>query len=200
MKKSLFFVLVSFTLVLSACGGSMNQAAGSTAFNDGIAEFINDTYTFHDVVSSQEDSSDISEIYIAENKSVDEVVSELQEYKEPQKVSEKSDQKQALVYNNLFVIITEDEEDPDNSTVEVASKNFVRDNYQPSFFNGLFALWLLDEVLDVDDWAKKRKNKCVNTNDCYGGYYSSGGFYKNSGDSKSIRSSSVRGGGPGSGK
>ncbi|MCC2249847.1 DUF4247 domain-containing protein [Virgibacillus sp. AGTR] len=201
MKRSLFFILVSVMLLLSACGNSQAGTTTGSFFKDGIAEFIDTNYTFQDVVTSQESSSDVSEIYIAENKSIDEVVTELQEYQEPNKVSEKTDQKQALVYDDLFIIITEDENDPDNSTVEIASQQFVRDNYNPNFFNGLFALWVLDEVLDVDDWAKKRKNKCKNTNDCYGGYISSGGFYKNSGNSsKSVRSSSVRGGGPGAGK
>ncbi|WP_077303066.1 DUF4247 domain-containing protein [Virgibacillus pantothenticus] len=199
MKRSLSFVLVSLLLFLTACGSQANTSEG-TLFEHDIAEFINQNYTFQDVVSSQENSSDISEIYIAEDKSIDEVVNELQEHEEPEKLSERSDNKQALIYDNLFVIVTEDEDNPENSTVEIAEQQFVRDNYNPSFFNGLFALWLLDEVLDVDDWGKKRQRKCKNSGDCYGGYQSSGGLYKKSSDSKSIRSSSVRGGGPGAGK
>ncbi|NBJ67901.1 MULTISPECIES: DUF4247 domain-containing protein [Clostridia] len=199
MKRSLSFVLVSLLLFLTACGSQANTSEG-TLFEHDIAEFINQNYTFQDVVSSQENSSDISEIYIAEDKSMDEVVNELQEHEEPEKLSERSDNKQALIYDNLFVIVTEDEDHPEDSTVEIAEQQFVRDNYNPSFFNGLFALWLLDEVLDVDDWGKKRQNKCKNSRDCYGGYQSSGGLYKKSSDSKSIRSSSVRGGGPGAGK
>ncbi|KNE22411.1 DUF4247 domain-containing protein [Virgibacillus pantothenticus] len=199
MKRSLSFVLVSLLLFLTACGSQASTSEG-TLFEHDIAEFIDQNYTFQDVVSSQENSSDISEIYIAEDKSIDEVVNELQEHEEPEKLSERSDNKQALIYDNLFVIVTEDEDNPENSTVEIAEQQFVRDNYNPSFFNGLFALWLLDEVLDVDDWGKKRQSKCKNSGDCYGGYQSSGGLYKKSSDSKSIRSSSVRGGGPGAGK
>ncbi|MGX4667998.1 DUF4247 domain-containing protein [Cerasibacillus sp. JNUCC 74] len=198
MKRSLFFVLISLLLLLAACD-SQAKSEG-TLFDHRIAEFIDDNYTFQDIVSSQEDSSDISEVYIAEDKSIDEVVSELREHEEPDRISDRSDQKQALVYDNLFVIVTEDEDDSDNSTVEIASQQFVRDNFQPSFFHGLFAYWLLDEILDVDDWAKKRQNNCRNSNDCYGGYHSSGGHYKKSGGSKSIRSSTIRGGGPGTGK
>lgn len=199
MKRSLFFILLSLLLFLAACGSQASTSEG-TLFEHDIAAFIDENYTFQDVIASQEDSSDISEIYIAENKDIDDVVNELREHEEPEKLSERSDNKQALIYDNLFVIVTEDEEDPDNSTVEIAEQQFVRDNYNPSFFHGLFALWLLDEVLDVDDWGKKRQSKCKNSGDCYGGYHSSGGSYKKSSDSKSIRSSSVRGGGPGAGK
>jgi hypothetical protein len=154
MKRSLFFVLISLLLLLAACD-SQAKSEG-TLFDHRIAEFIDDNYTFQDIVSSQEDSSDISEVYIAEDKSIDEVVSELREHEEPDRISDRSDQKQALVYDNLFVIVTEDEDDSDNSTVEIASQQFVRDNFQPSFFHGLFAYWLLDEVLDVDDWAIRK--------------------------------------------
>ena len=181
MKKSLFFVLISFTLMLTACG-SGTQTSGSTTFNHGIAAFINDHYTFYDVISSQDNTSDLSEIYIAEDQTIDQVVVELKGYQEPTNISEKHDMKQVLVYDDL------------------ASQGFVRDNYQPSFFNGLFAIWMLNNLLGSDNWVNKRQNECQYREDCYGGYYSSGGYYKNSDNTRSIRSSTVRGGGPGSGK
>ncbi|MBD7938309.1 DUF4247 domain-containing protein [Cytobacillus sp. Sa5YUA1] len=199
MKKSLFFVLISFTLMLTACG-SGTQTSGSTTFNHGIAAFINDHYTFYDVISSQDNTSDLSEIYIAEDQTIDQVVVELKGYQEPTNISEKHDMKQVLVYDDLFVIVTEDENDTNNSAIEVASQGFVRDNYQPSFFNGLFAVWMLNNLFGSDNWVNKRQNECQYREDCYGGYYASGGYYKNSDNTRSIRSSTVRGGGPGSGK
>lgn len=86
--------------------------------------------------------------------------------------------------------------------VEISTYDFVRNHYSPDFFDGLLVLWLLDEVLDVDDWGKKQRNKCSsNQADCYRGYGSSGGTFKTGGTS-TVRggTSSVRGGGPGTGK
>ena len=203
MKKPLLFVMLSFLLFLSACGSGAQGSTTGSFFKDGIAEFINTNYILHDVVTSQVRSEDISEIYIAENKSIDEVATELQAHETPREISEKKDDKQVLVYNNSFVILTPDESDPENTMVEMATTNFVRDNYSPDFFDGLLVMWLLDEIFDVDDWGKNRRNKCYsNEDDCYRGYGSSGGSYKHFGESSTVRggTSTVRGGGPGTGK
>jgi hypothetical protein len=204
MKKPLLFVMLSFILLLSACGNNNQGSTGGSVFKDGIAEFIDTNYILQDVVSSQNSSNDISEIYLAENKSIDEVATELQDYEKPKEVSEKKDNKQVLVYQDSFVILTNEEENPEHTTVEISTYGFVRNNYSPDFFDGLLAFWILDELLDVDDWEKKQKNKCnANNEDCYQGYGASGGYYKNSnGTSSTVRggTSTVRGGGPGTGK
>lgn len=198
MKKSIVIVLVSM-LLLAACGTS---PGGGSIFKEGVSEFINNNYTFSDTVASATDNSNYSEVYIAENQSIDEVAQAIQNHQEPQKISEKKDNKQVLVYDQMFVILTEDEQNSSNTLIEVANDQFVRNNYSPDFFDGLLLLWVLDEVLDVDDWGKKQRLKCrTNPALCYGGYRSSGGTFK--GYNKSpIRggSSSVRGGGPGAGK
>ncbi len=202
MKKSLLFIFLSCIFLLSACGNETQGSTGGSFFKDGIAEFISTTYILQDVVSSQERSKEISEIYIAENKSIDEVANELQDYEKPREVSEKKDDKQVLIYQDTFVILTVDEDNPANTMVEISTYDFVRNHYSPDFFDGLFVLWLLDDVLDVDDWGKKQRNKCnSNQEDCYQGYNSSGGSFKTGGRS-TVRggSSSVRGGGPGTGK
>jgi hypothetical protein len=204
MKKPLLFVMLSFILLLSACGSGGQGSTSGSIFKDGIAEFISTNYIFQDAVKSQVRSEDISEIYLAEDKSIDEVAKELQAHEKPKEVSEKKDNKQVLIYQDSFVILTNDENNAQNTMVEIATYNFVRDNYNPDFFDGLFVLWLLDDILDVDDWRKKQRNKCTSNNeDCYQGYGTSGGYYKGSGGTSStVRggTSSVRGGGPGSGK
>lgn len=203
MRKPLLFVMLSLVLILSACGSGVQGSTGGTLFKDGIAEYIQTTYMLQDVVSSQEGSAEISEIYIAENQSIEKVASDLQNYENPREISEKKDNKQVLVYDNLFVILTNDPDHPENTMVEVSDYEFVRNHYNPSFFDGLLVLWVLDEILDVDDWGKKQRKKCSNNNDnCYGGYGSSGGLFKTPGTSSTVRggTSSVRGGGPGTGK
>jgi hypothetical protein len=204
VKKPLLFVMLSFILLLSACGNDMQGSTGGTFFKDGIAEFIDTNYILQDVVSAQDSANEISEIYLAENKSIDEVATELQNYEKPKEVSEKKENKQVLVYQDSFVILTTNEENTAHTNVEISSYDFVRNNYSPDFFDGLLALWILDDLLDVDDWGKKQRNKCqANNEDCYHGYGTSGGYYKNSnGTSSTVRggTSAVRGGGPGTGK
>ncbi|WP_456272961.1 DUF4247 domain-containing protein [Bacillus sp. AK031] len=198
MKKSIVIVLISM-LLLAACGTS---SGGGSIFKEGVVEFINNNYTFSDTVASAAENSNYSEIYIAENQSIDDVAQAIQDHQEPVRISDKKDNKQVLVYDQLFVILTEDEQNASNTMIEVANDQFVRNNYSPDFFDGLLLLWVLDEVLDVDDWGKKQRLKCRNNPElCYRGYSYSGGTFK--GYNKSpVRggSSSVRGGGPGAGK
>jgi hypothetical protein len=198
MKKPLLALILSILLFLAACSSS----AGGL-FKEGIAEFINNEYTIYDTVNDTTDTSNYSEVYIAENSTIPEVTANITSHEQPREVSELVEGKQALIYDNLFVIITEDPDNPSNTYIEIANHDFVRNNYSPSFFNGLFLLWVLDDVLDVDDWGKKRNTQCKqNPDNCYGGYGYSGGGFKGINKTPTVRggSSSVRGGGPGAGK
>jgi hypothetical protein len=198
MKKPLLVLLLTFTLVLAACTSN-----GISPFKEGIAEFISNNYPIYDTVSSATNSSNFSEIYIAENQTIDEVVSTITTHEQPGEMSEKKDGKQVLVYGYLFVIATIDEENPSNTYIEIAKKEFVRDNYRPSFFNGLFLGWMLSDLFGMDNWGKSRNQQCQqNPSYCYGGYGTSGGGFKGKNETPTIRggSSSVRGGGPGAGK
>lgn len=137
------------------------------------------------------------EIYATNRFTLAEISEKLVSKFPPDKQSEVIDQKQILIYPDYFVTVKYSETQPDLLLIEVATEQFVRNHYSPNFFTGFFALWVLDEVLDVDDWGKKRQNNCL-TRDCYGGYsskkYRSGGM-------GSIRTPSAnRGGGPSSGK
>ncbi|MFC4320475.1 DUF4247 domain-containing protein [Litchfieldia salsa] len=196
-KPLLAFILSINMLLLSACSSE------GGLFKEGVGEFINNEYIIHDTVNDTTDSSNYSEVYIAENKTIPEVTANITSHEKPKEISDLVEGKQALIYDNLFVIITEDPENPSNTFIEIANHDFVRNNYSPSFFNGLFLLWVLDDVLDVDDWGKKRNNQCkLNPENCYGGYGYSGGGFKGINKTPTVRggSSSVRGGGPGAGK
>ncbi|MGD6802362.1 DUF4247 domain-containing protein [Rossellomorea vietnamensis] len=200
MKKSLAVLIVTM-IMLAACGPGPGSGSGSI-FKEGIVDFINNQYTFTDTVASGTDDSNYSEVYIAENQSIDEVAQAIQNHVEPEKISDKKDNKQVLVYDELFVILTEDEEDSANTMIEVANDRFVRNNYSPSFFQGLLLYSVLNSLLGTNDWDRSQRLKCRNNPElCYGGYSRSGGTF--TGYNKApIRggSSSVRGGGPGAGK
>lgn len=190
MKKLAGFVLVTaFVLLVSACGITKD-----------IQEIVADRYQLEDVVESSVDKGDVSRIYQAEGKDIPSVSSYLQEQIKPNEVSELKQGKQILVYDDYIVSLLEGD-DESNTLVEVATTGFVRDNYQPSFFDGLLAYYILDEILDVDDWGKRQKARCKNSlGNCYGGYSTTGGTYKGPSTTPSFRGSGSRGGGPGTGK
>ncbi|WLD94767.1 DUF4247 domain-containing protein [Alkalihalobacillus sp. AL-G] len=179
-------ILVGLFLVLVGCGSTS------------ILDIVSDKYPLEDVVESSTNPEDTARVFIAKDKSISKVSSFIQDKMEPGNASEIKDNKQVLVYNDYFVTLTTDENDPDNTVIEVASNGFVRDNYRPSFFNGFIAYYILDDILDVDDWGKRQSQRCVGK--CYRGYNQSGGSYKGPTTPSSFRGSGNRGGGPGSGK
>lgn len=172
-----------------------NYNPDSNNTSSSIEELIQRAFPLLDTVQS---SNGISKIYMTKELTLPEVADQLSNQVKPDEISERQKDKQVLVYPETFVIIQESDEEPGLVTIELASDQFVRNNYSPSFFDGLLAYYILDEVLDVDDWFKKRKNTCQRTNDCYGGYGMYGGLKSN--NSGSLRGSSNRGGGPGAGK
>lgn len=184
-KASLLFGIL---LLLVGCGVA------------GIETIISDKYPLEDVVSSSMNQNDTAQVFIAENEPIEDVSSYIQDKRKPNNASEIKDHKQVLVYDDYFVTLTSDEGNPENTLIELATTGFVRDNYNPGFFNGFLAYYILDEILDVDDWGKRQNRRCMQGNNgCYQGYGYSGGHYKGL-MLPSLRGSSTRGGGPGAGK
>lgn len=199
MKKVLFTVGFLALLLLSAC--STVNSGYRTIYDGEVASYVQSKYPLYDVVASTTNSSNYSEIYSAEGKSLDEVASEIGGVKNPVQVSEENENGKALVYNDMFVLLSQDEENPSNTLIELANKEFVRNNFNPGFFEGMLLMAILDDVLDVDDWGKNRRLKCsTNPELCYGGYSSSGGSFKGYKNTPSVRGTTIRGGGPGAGK
>lgn len=161
----------------------------------GASDLVKDTFPFLDQIKGEQSNQE-ARVYVTQRFGVEELANLLAEKYPPDRESNYKDGKKVLIYDNTFITFKQSEQDADVTLIEVASDQFVRNNYSPNFFNGLFALWILDEVLDVDDWHKKRRNACANGG-CYGGY-STKKF--GSGASGSFRGSSGRGGGPRSGK
>jgi hypothetical protein len=220
-------IVFSFILVLSACGMERgipspviedNQTTQSESSNgnttnlspnkrgtNDVSVYVESTYPLIDVVKSSANQQDVTRIFQVENKSIEEVAKELLEAvtKQPIEISENTGNKQVLVYERYFATLTTAPGNEANTLIEIATYGFVRDNYQPDFFDGLLVWWFLDEVLDVDDWGKKQKRRCASSpGGCYGTYGSSGKGFKGPVGQPSLRggSSNVRGGGPGTGK
>jgi hypothetical protein len=164
--------------------------------NQEIDTIIANNFSYIDNVSGKET---VANVYGTDLFGVEELADLLNETKQPDEISEYIDGQQILIYQDLFIILKDSEELENVTIIEVASNQFVRNNYNPSFLQTYFAIRLLDDVLDVDDWGKNRRKYCQ-TNDCYGGYSSSTGKAYSGGSTTNRGMSSVRGGGPSSGK
>ncbi|MBM7660548.1 hypothetical protein JOC85_001320 [Bacillus mesophilus] len=206
------FIIIIFSL-LSACGVDrgmpLSESITSGSLEKGMfhdpLDLAEATYPLMDVVKSGTNQQDVSRVFAVEGQSIELVSSHIQDHvvSQPIEVSEVKDQKQVIVYDQYFVTLTRDPDNTETTLVEIANYGFVRDNYQPNFFNGLLVWWLLDDLLDVDDWKNKQQKRCQNSiGGCYGSYGGTGPGYKGPIGQPSLRggSSSVRGGGPGTGK
>ncbi len=193
--------LILAAALLFFLSGCSEPSAG--LFGSGtVLDYIEENYELVDVIKSSADAGDVSKVYSAGNRTLDEVRENIASAWQPEEISEKKDGRQVLVYDQHFVILSNDDEKNGGTLIEVADQGFVRDNFQPDFFDGMLALWILDEVFDVDDWGKKQRARCTGSPyDCYRGYPTTGKAYKGpSSTLPDFRGSKTRGGGPGAGK
>ncbi|WP_244093875.1 DUF4247 domain-containing protein [Jeotgalibacillus sp. R-1-5s-1] len=194
MKRSMVTILiVAVMLFLAACGN------GGSIFKDGIRDYISTTYPLYDTISSASNTDQYASVYQAQGRDIASVSEELQNHETPEDLSEIRDGKQILVYDDLFVTLTESEENASDTMIEVAEEEFARDNYRPSFFEGYLLASLLNTRFG-SGWSTSRSQDCnLYPERCYGGYNSSG-TYVGKNAIPTIRGSSNRGGGIGSGK
>ncbi|WP_221563300.1 DUF4247 domain-containing protein [Alkalihalobacillus sp. TS-13] len=187
MRRKVIGISIAATFLLLVACGSAN-----------VLDWIAEHYPLEDVVESSTDPDDVARLYVAKDKSIQEVSKAIKDQMEPENASEIKENKQILVYDDYFVTLTQDEDDPENTNIEVATDEFVRDNYRPGFFNGFIAYYILDRTFGVNDWRYKQDQRCGGK--CYEGYNKSGGNYKGPATPSSFRGSGNRGGGPGTGK
>ncbi|WP_226583723.1 DUF4247 domain-containing protein [Halobacillus litoralis] len=160
-----------------------------------IEQLIQESFPLLDTIRSDQG---ISRIYMTRELTLPEVADSLSEAIAPEEISTRQEEKQILIYPDDFIIIQESQEEPGVVTIELASDDFVRNNYSPGFFNGFFTAVLLNRMLGSNDWYNRRRSTCQQTGSCYGGYGMYGNY--NSGGTGSMRGSTNRGGGPGTGK
>ncbi|QDY45310.1 DUF4247 domain-containing protein [Planococcus glaciei] len=122
-KKKWLTGLLAAVLFLSACGSSLSQAE----------DYVENNYTFVNAVQSDSGSNSSAMLYRSD-KDLAGTVAELSEAQEPDQVGEEIEGRQVLVYDDDFVILTEDPDNPGTTLVEVADEEFVRTHYNPGFF------------------------------------------------------------------
>lgn len=115
----------------------------------GCGEFgevtMKETYPLESV---NKDGSQTSYIYRAANKTVPEVARELAEQKKPRQISKEDAEHMFLVYSKEWIHVQRDEQNPDDTLIEVDSEEYVRQNYSPSFLEGYLVASLIGNMFD----------------------------------------------------
>ena len=195
-KRGLLIGLLFLILLLTACSGqegtiraedipdepSKGEIANAinSSSNDEIDDIIEANFPLMDTVTGD---SQTAEIYATKEFELTELASVLSSAVEPEEISEVKDNQQILIYPDDFVTLRESEEDQDVLMIEVASDEFVRRNYSPSFLSTYFTIRLLENMLGVDNWASRSR-----------------GDYRGMKDIPNRGNTTFRGGGPGAGK
>ncbi|MEJ8544552.1 DUF4247 domain-containing protein [Brevibacillus borstelensis] len=132
LYKAIKLILVP-ALLLLALAGCSTQSVG-------------ETYPLESVISK--DGGQTSRIYRAENKTVPEVAQELSAQREPDEISKEDEKHMFLVYADEWYHLQQDEAKPSDTLIEVDSKEFVRQNYNPPFLEGYILASILNDLFD----------------------------------------------------
>lgn len=123
-------VLSLFVSLLSGCG----------------APAVKDSYPLELVNSS---GNSTSYVYRAANLTVPEVADELMEERTPDEVSAVDTERMFLVYPDELYHLQQDPDQPEDTLIEVDSKEYVQRNYSSSFLQGYITASILDSMFDV---------------------------------------------------
>lgn len=106
---------------------------------------VSDTYPLESVNKS---GSETSYIYRAEGKTVPVVAAELTDQQKPEQISKEDPDHMFLVYSDKWIHVMKDEKKPEDSLIEVDSKEYVQRNYNPSFLEAYLIGSLVSDLFD----------------------------------------------------
>ncbi|MBL0386125.1 DUF4247 domain-containing protein [Tumebacillus sp. ITR2] len=107
------------------------------------AQFIKDQYSLEDVKGSGDTQQ---KVYRAPGQAVPDVAKKIAAEQKPDEMSAESKERMFLVYPNYLIHVQQDPQKTEDTLVEVDTKQFVRQNYDPSFLNGFLAASLLSNI------------------------------------------------------
>jgi hypothetical protein len=136
--------LVAVMLVVSVFLAGCGQNADS---------FIKNNYQLVDVQGS---GNNAQKVYRAPNSKVPDVANTIADQDKPDEVSAKSDERMFLVYGDRVVHVQQDPQKKEDVLVEVDTKEFVRQNYDPSFLEGFLAASLISSMFG-SNWRSHPK-------------------------------------------
>ncbi|MDI3257600.1 MAG: DUF4247 domain-containing protein [Kyrpidia sp.] len=119
---------LAFSVLLAGCG---------------IDSYVSKNYQFQ---SAADQGQTLQKVYRAENKSVPEVARELEAQEKPDDVSKESTQEMFLAYPDRLVHLQQDPARPQDTVIEIDDRQFVKDNYDPSFLEGFLLASTLDRI------------------------------------------------------
>ncbi|NMO95910.1 DUF4247 domain-containing protein [Paenibacillus lemnae] len=104
--------------------------------------------------SVQRDGSATSYVYRAADKTVPDVARELTEDTAPDDISKEDNERMFLVYGNDIYHVQQDPNEPQDTLIEIDSKEYVRQNYDSSFLQGYLTAVLIGNLFDSLDGRK----------------------------------------------
>ncbi|RUS49160.1 DUF4247 domain-containing protein [Cohnella sp. AR92] len=122
-------ILALVVTLLSACG-TVN---------------VEESYPLESVNGS---GSTTSYVYRAAGQTVPEVAAELAAKQKPQQQSPEDEERMFLVYSDQVIHVQKDESHPEDTLIEVDSKDYVRQNYSPSFLEGYLLASFIGSLFD----------------------------------------------------
>ncbi|AZN42135.1 DUF4247 domain-containing protein [Paenibacillus albus] len=111
----------------------------------GITDTIQEKYPLESVNGS---GSQTSYVYRAAGVSVPDVAKALVEESKPQQQSPEKTDHMFLVYSDKIIHLQQDTKKPEDTLIEVDSKEYVRNNYSSSFLQGYLVASLLGDLFD----------------------------------------------------
>lgn len=125
-------LLVAFALSASLLSGCGSQPVSAS----------------YPLESVTQNGAEASRVYRAENKTVPKVAQELAEQRKPQEISKENPDRMFLVYPDEWYHLQKDPQKPSDTIIEVDSKEFVLQNYAPSFLEGYIVGSVLSNLFD----------------------------------------------------
>ncbi|MEI4803252.1 DUF4247 domain-containing protein [Bacillus sp. NPDC077411] len=144
MSNRLFSMIKSFAIPILAIV-MLLVIAGFALSGCQNGKSIQDRYPLESVAK---DGKQESYVYRAANQTVPQVAKELMNEQEPKQASKEDENQMFLVYSDKIYNLQKDKEKPSDTLIEISNKEFVRQNYQPSFLQGYLLASILDDIFD----------------------------------------------------
>ncbi|WP_195570630.1 DUF4247 domain-containing protein [Paenibacillus sp. 1001270B_150601_E10] len=98
--------------------------------------------------SVTEDGNRTSYVYRAADTTVPDAAKLLSDKQRPEQISKEDPERMFLVYSNQIIQIQQDQEQPKDALIEVASKEYVKQNYDRSFLEMYLTYKIVDSMFD----------------------------------------------------
>ncbi|QEL82895.1 DUF4247 domain-containing protein (plasmid) [Bacillus sp. JAS24-2] len=135
MSKSFVTTILIFIILLVVTGYALSGCRNEKS--------IQDHYPLESVAK---DGKQESYVYRATNQSVLQVAQELTDEKEPKQASKEDENQMFLVYSDKIYNLQKDKEKPSDTLIEISNKEFVRQNYHPSFLQGYIIGSIVNDI------------------------------------------------------